>query len=435
MARRDGAESVGLTLHSRARRIDAPPAAALRAFAGPRAVWTDPDGPRIVGCEVAASVVGDGPERFDVVRENGGELLRNARGDVPHAARPRLLGGFAFHDEHRPEAPWKGFPGARFVVPRVQVVAEGEETWLTVTEYGEAPDVAGALDDAADRVRDADGRRDPPPGIEATRRTPSREDWRREVASAVERIHGGELEKVVLAQALEADLRGPFRLSDALERLAETYPDCHRFAVDPGVGAVFFGATPERLVRLRGTDVETEALAGSAGRGATEAEDERLADTLRTPKIEHEHALVARTIRDQLEGMGATVAVGDRGLKKLANVQHLHTPITADVPEDTHVVDVAERLHPTPAVGGLPPEAAWRTIKETESFERGWYAAPVGWFDAAGDGSFSVAIRSAVAGEEVATLFAGNGIVGDSDPEVEWDELQLKFRPMLDQLR
>jgi menaquinone-specific isochorismate synthase len=438
MARRDRPEQARRAVHSRARRIDAQPAAALRAFTGPRAVWTDPDGPELVGCEVAASVVADGPERFGTVKEKGGRLLRGVRGDVPAPARPRLLGGFAFHDEHDPGAPWRGFPGARFVLPRVQVVAEDGETWLTVSEFGNDPDVGTALDDAAEAVADAAAageRRDPPPGIESTRRTPTREMWREEIDAAVGRIRGGELEKVVLAQALEADLRGPFRLSDALERLAGTYPDCHRFAVDPGVGAVFFGATPERLVRLAGTEVETEALAGSAGRGATEAEDERLADTLRTPKIEHEHALVARTVREQLAAMGAEVSVGDRGLKKLANVQHLHTPITADAPADTHVIDVAERLHPTPAVGGLPPEAAWRTIKETEAFERGWYAAPVGWFDAAGDGSFAVGIRSAVAGEDTATLFAGNGIVADSDPDVEWDELQLKFRPMLDQLR
>jgi len=435
MARRDGPESAQRAVLVGARPLDVPPSAALRAFDGPRVTWSAPEGPTLVGCEVTAAVSADGPERFARVREDGTQLLRSVRGDVPDAARPRLVGGFAFHDEHRSAPPWRGFPGARFVLPRVQVTAVDGETWLTVTTREADADIDAELDAAGERIERAEETRNPPPGIVSTQRTPSRDAWREQVGAAVERIRDGELEKVVLAQSLRANLRAPFRLADTLDRLSSSYPDCHRFAVDPGVGATFFGATPERLVRLDGERVETEALAGSAGRGATEAEDERLAETLHTPKTEHEHALVARTVRERLAEMGGEVTVGERGRKRLANVQHLHTPIEATVPAGTHLLDVAERLHPTPAVGGHPPEAARRVIRETETFERGWYAAPVGHFDASGDGALAVAIRSAVANDETATLFAGNGIVADSDPDAEWGELQLKFRPMLDQLR
>jgi menaquinone-specific isochorismate synthase len=118
----------------------------------------------------------------------------------------------------------------------------------------------------------------------------------------------------------------------------------------------------------------------------------------------------------------------------LTNIQHLQTPITARLDEQTHVLELVEALHPTPAVGGLPRDQALEVIAETETFERGWYAAPVGWFDAAGDGEFAVGIRSGVASDRSATLYAGNGIVADSDPHAEWNEIQPKYRPILDEL-
>jgi menaquinone-specific isochorismate synthase len=197
----------------------------------------------------------------------------------------------------------------------------------------------------------------------------------------------------------------------------------------------FFGATPERLVRLRGRTVSTGALAGTTGRGDTPAEDEWLAnELLGDGKNAHEHEIVADAIREQLAPFASSIATGERSVRRLATVQHLETPVTAELADDEHVLSLVEALHPTPAVGGLPPKRALKTIRETEPFERGWYAAPIGWFDAAGYGSFAVALRSAVAAGNEATLFAGVGIVADSDPDAEWDEVQLKYRPMLDEL-
>ena len=143
---------------------------------------------------------------------------------------------------------------------------------------------------------------------------------------------------------------------------------------------------------------------------------------------------VADAIREQLAPYAASIRAGQRRIRRLATVQHIETPMSAELTDDEHVLALVEALHPTPAVGGLPPDGALRTIRDTEPFERGWYAAPVGWFDAAGYGSFAIAIRSAVARGDVATLFAGVGIVADSDPDREWDEVQLKYRPILDAL-
>jgi menaquinone-specific isochorismate synthase len=427
------------------------PAPAIRAVVRraetPRVVWTAPDEPTVVGSGAAAVITATGRDRLAEVRTGAEELF--GAGDVHAgavAARPRLFGGLAFHDDHSGAPPWEGFPSAMFVLPAVQVTyaagdpPEADTAWLTVNASGS--DVStSAVEERLARERAA--LRNPPdpgpvadpPGVASRERTTSREDWHDSVTAAVERIRDGELGKVVLAQALRATLESSPSVSDVLSRLGDTYPDCYRFLVAPGEGGSFFGATPERLVSLRGRTVETGALAGTTGRGDTPEEDEWLARELfDDPKNTHEHELVADAIREQLEPFASSVATGSRRVRRLATVQHLETPITAELSEDEHVLTLVEALHPTPAVGGLPPDRALRTIREAERFDRGWYAAPIGWFDAAGYGSFAVALRSAVTRGDVATLFAGVGIVADSDPDREWDEVDLKYRPMLDEL-
>ncbi|TKX80835.1 isochorismate synthase [Halorubrum sp. SD626R] len=431
-------------LVSRTTAIDAPPfTAAFDALSAPRTTWSAPDDALVLGSGAAATLTASGPERFAEIRTAAADLFD--AGDVhagTEAARPRIFGGFAFHEGACDGDPWEPFPEARFALPRVQLTFADNGTWLTVNAAG--PDAAveaveDRLAEEAERLAALDGGdpgAPPRPGITETRRTTGREAWRGSVEAAVDRIRGGELRKVVLAQALEADLASEFPRAATLERLAGKYADCHRYCFEPDEGgSAFFGATPERLVSLRGRTVETDALAGTTGRGETPAEDEWLAqELLEDAKNVHEHRLVADTVRDQLEPFAASVSAGERRVRRLATVQHLHTPITAELSDDRHVLELVEALHPTPAVGGLPPDRALETIHETEPFDRGWYAAPVGWIDAAGNGAFAVAIRSAVATPRQATLFAGVGLVADSDPDREWDEVQLKYRPILDEL-
>ncbi|HET7323784.1 MAG TPA: isochorismate synthase [Halococcus sp.] len=417
------------------------PDVSFRAFlAGqsvPRVAWATPDGFELVGSGAAATVRAEGHTRFDALRENAARLFDDVDADGPPAARPRLLGGLAFEAEHTPAPPWKGFPAALFVLPQIQLTRADGQTWLSVASYGSTPEeVESRLDTVSETIADLPMMRPSgdKPGVAATHRVTSKDDWTAGVSRAVSRIRAGDLRKVVLATALEADLESALELPDALERFRRTYPECYRFLVQPTEAAGFFGPPPERLVSKEGRRIETEALAGSVERGDTPEEDTELARSLETSgKLGHEQALVADAIRECLEPLGA-VTVGEREVKKFANIQHLRTPISADLSGERHVLDVVEALHPTPAVGGLPPERARELIRETEPFERGWYASPVGWFDAAGDGEFVVGIRSAVASGRHATLYAGNGIVADSDPAEEWAELGPKFRPVLSEL-
>ncbi|AXR78128.1 isochorismate synthase [Natrarchaeobaculum sulfurireducens] len=401
--------------------------------------WATPDGLETVGRGVAVRLSASGPARFDRIRSQAETVLGELDHNGPAVARPRAFGGFAFHDEREPGTPWNGFASASFVVPHVLLTRSPDDdaTWLTVV--GDDTDgVRDALEEWSQRVDDyptmrASGRS---PGVDSTRRTTTPDRWDEQVDGALERIADGSLTKVVLAQALTVDLEEPVDVSATVERLRRRYPNCYRFLVNGGDGATFFGAPPERLVSKRNTRVETEALAGSVPRGETpEADDEYADQLLADEKLRHEHELVVDAICTQLESFVSDLSVADRTIRRLANIQHLLTPISATLETDHHVLELVETLHPTPAVGGVPPEVAWETIRETESFDRGWYAGPVGWFDAAGDGEFAVGLRSGVASDETVTLFAGSGIVADSDPTAEWEEVQLKFRPVLDELR
>jgi len=414
--------------------------AVLTAADPPRTFWAAPGEATIVGSGAATTLRTDGRDRFRDIREAADELF--STGDVHAgtlAARPRLFGGFSFHDEHLGENAWSGYPSAKFVLPRVQMTITDGDAWLTGNALETAPEaVERHLEEVSNRIGDlpSPGEVDAPPGVTNRTRTTSKREWRRSVTAATDRINAGELEKVVLAQALRVSLDRPLSVPDTLCRLDRRYPDCYRFLFEPDDGAGgFFGATPERLVDLRGRTVDTGALAGTTGRGETADEDEWLAEELLADeKNVHEHELVAEAVREQLGPYAGSIRTGERSIRRLATVQHIETPITADLAADEHVLTLVEALHPTPAVGGLPPKKALRTIRDTEPFDRGWYASPVGWFDASGDGSFAVAIRSAVARDDVATLFAGVGVVADSDPDREWDELQLKYRPILDEL-
>jgi menaquinone-specific isochorismate synthase len=425
-------------VESRSREVaDVSYRAFFESFDGPRIYWTTPEGLEIAGVGAAATLTGVGPGRFDQLRAAADHVFGALDHDGPSTTRPRAFGGLSFHDQHVPDPPWGGFPAAQFVVPRVQLVRSNGSTHVTVTNAGEKPPATleNDLDGVEERVTDLPAMRPTggSPGVATRRQRTPRAEWMAGVERVVDRIEEGELRKVVLATALDVDLAGAVSVPNLMERLRRTYPDCFRFLIQPN-GAGFFGAPPERLVRLDGRSIRTEALAGSVARGDTPEEDDRLAASLlESDKLQHEQRLVVDAICDQLEPL-ADVTERQQGVRKLATIQHLETPIEGRLDTDEHVLSIVEALHPTPAVGGLPPGSALQTIRETETFDRGWYASPIGWFDADGDGEFAVAIRSAVANDDRVTLFAGNGIVADSDPAEEWEEVQLKFRPILDEL-
>ena len=257
------------------------------------------------------------------------------------------------------------------------------------------------------------------------------------VKRGLERIEAGEFQKIVLARAIDLTANRALHPLEVLNGLRERFPDCYAFSAATGAGPSFIGASPERLVRVSQGVVETEALAGSARRGAGASEDAALAaGLLRSEKDLREHRHVIASITRRLEPLGVQLEHAPApALRKLANVQHLHTPMRGKLPEGVRLLDLVSVLHPTPAVGGTPREAAVAAIRGLEGFPRGLYAGALGWINARGGGEFFVGLRSALVEGERARVYAGAGIVAGSEPEREFAETELKFQALLAALR
>jgi len=414
-----------------------------------RHFWSQPgEGFAILGLGVVRAIetteCAETPSRFEQAAESWQSLMAEAHIEAPFSlpgVGPVFLGGFAF-DADTPATPlWQGYPHGRLVLPQLTYTRRDGEAWLTYNARL-APDSdpeteAGTLITLRDQLH-ADlrrGRRRPDngafPSTTAHELRPA-SAWQADVADAAQAIREGELEKVVLARAVQLRSSKSFNLGRALQNLSANYTGCYVFAFAQGERC-FLGATPERLLRLHEGEVLTMSLAGSIRRGETVEEDEHLGQALMdSAKDRREHALVVQSMIEALDEACFDLQWGrEPSLLKLDNIQHLCTPIVGQLDGGHTIFDLVQRLHPTPAVGGRPRERGLEMIRECEELDRGWYAGPIGWLNDQGEGEFAVALRSALLHPDTATLFAGCGIVGDSDPEREYAESELKLKPML----
>jgi salicylate biosynthesis isochorismate synthase len=398
-------------------------------------------------------VTAAGADRFVSVAEQCASALDAAEtGDsaddpgAPAGAGPTWFGGFAFFDNQAHGDAWRHHPAAEFVLPAISLVRAGERdpvSRLTIN-VGAGPgdrvsDLLANVEDVVERLEfeTAGAGATRPPASASVREdaivssSASPEHYEQAVARAVEMIRAGELDKIVLAR--EVLLRRKSRIDPfaAVCLLRDRFPECATFAI--GGENVFLGATPELLIRREGRRASTLALAGSERRGADAATDEHLGrGLLASEKNNREHAIVVRSIELTLGRLSAWTAVGERPeLVKMANIQHLATPIRAQLTEPRSAIELAGLLHPTPAVGGEPWHAAGPAIRSLEGFDRGWYTGGVGWMDRFEDGEFHVALRSALVEGTQARLFAGAGIVRDSDPAAELAETETKLAALL----
>jgi isochorismate synthase len=258
--------------------------------------------------------------------------------------------------------------------------------------------------------------------------------WDEAVARALDEIRRGHVEKVVLARSRATRLARPLDAAAAFAALRAAHPACYRFLYWDETGGLFFGASPERLVSLRNGEVRADAVAGTAALDG--AEDEARARVLlHHPKEQREHDVVVREILAAIAPACTEVFAPDEpSLQPLRHVVHLKTEISGFALPGTHVLELVSRLHPTPAVAGTPPAAALALIRALEPRSRGWYAGPIGWVDAAGDGDFAVGIRSAFVRDDRALIYAGAGIVEGSAARREWEECATKMRFVEDAL-
>lgn len=345
----------------------------------------DPDAPARVGralaaveCEVDAGVPGVGPV---------------------------AVGALPF-DRHAP---------ARLVVPSVCLRRRGDRWWCTTV--GDAP------------PRPAPTTPDPAPDAFTLVPALPHAEWCSLVDKALGEIDAGRLTKVVLAREVRVEANRPIPRAAVLERLRALYPTCTVFAADG-----FVGASPELLVRRDGAGVASHPLAGTVARsGDADADDRLAAELLASPKDRAEHAMVVDAIAAALAPLCDQLTVPSvPSLLRLRNVTHLATLVSGTLrPPAPDALTLARALHPTPAVAGLPVDAACEWLAASEQLDRGRFAGPVGWVDRNGDGCFVVGIRSAELQGPRARLFAGVGVVAGSVPEEELAETQLKLQALL----
>ena len=388
---------------------------------------------------------------YDMVAAPGGVALEDADGQVvdfepgdrlPATARlwrrlsesmapatgqvgtgPIAVGGFAYRPDRDPSGPWSGFPALLLRVPALAVMRArgrtfaiaaraGAEELLELTHTGMRAQAARRLDVTSVRNPVA---------------------WTAAVETAAKRLRAGEAAKVVLAREVVARGDGVVSAGMVIRSLRAAYPSCFTYLVTGADGTAFAGASPELLVRRSGSRAYSQPMAGSVARGASEPDDDRLARQLvDSAKDNAEHRLASEFVVEALRPFSRVVEARAPEVVRFTNIQHLATTVTAELTDPAaDALDLAAALHPTPAVGGWPRKAADALIDELEGLDRGWYAGAVGWIDANGDGEFAIALRCGLLWEDGARLYAGVGVMPDSDPARELEETELKFKALL----
>jgi salicylate biosynthesis isochorismate synthase/menaquinone-specific isochorismate synthase len=404
--------------------------------------WEQPDREfALAALGVVQEATSRGPSRFrDVAREclGVGEAIADEPPGLPAGAGAVWVGGFAFDPDGGGTSAWSSLAPASLVLPELSICRSGDQAFLTVNAVVHPGDSAEeAVGSVTARLSNLRG--DPLPLLDphpterveiSSARPPG--DFERTITAATDRIGAGEMSKVVLAREVLVSAAAAHDPAALFGAMREQFSSCFCFCCGTPQAA-FIGASPELLLRRSGAGVSTVALAGSTRRSSDPAVDDHLGEQLlRSDKDRREHAIVAERIARALRPHAVWVeAAPEPEIVKVANIQHLATPIVAQLAEPRSAVELAGLLHPTPAVGGEPGPAAAAAIAELEQMDRGWYAGPVGWMDSTEDGEFCVALRSALLRDREAHLYAGVGVVAGSDPAAELAETEIKLGALL----
>lgn len=420
-------------------------AAGEHVFTDDRFFWSDPSRQKIiVGLGALFTYQSKDGHQLSKLEEEWERLIKhhvvNEKPKISGTG-PVLVGGISFDPLKEKTNLWSNFPDTKMFLPKYSLTSNGDDTWLTINELVYPDDQPltkqhmlmneqrNVFKHTSDSMFDNIYNQDQTIlDIEET----DKEVWLDAVERTAMEIRDREIDKVVLARELRVKSNKPFIPVSILQRLRREQPTSYIFAVQSQEDC-FLGASPERLVKRENNQFYSTCLAGSIERGKTAFEDDQLGTfLLNDDKNLHEHKLVVNMIKEAFEKSCYKVDVPNSPiLYKVRDIQHLYTPVTGEPKEDVSLLTMVKHLHPTPALGGFPKADALNKIRDVEQLDRGWYAAPVGWMDAEGNGEFLVSIRSGlIQGNEV-SLFAGCGIVGDSVPESEYKETNMKFRPML----
>lgn len=375
-------------------------------------------------------------ERFDSVEAQWKELTQNIVQEE-RDLQPILFGGFTFDTKNNVAGEWTDFPQSTFAVATHQLVIRHDKAYVTINLITDGTDTStferlrkerDTLIHAA-QVKELKTYSKP---VMTSYAEPHKEAYLQSIDQVTSLIKAREAEKVVIARSLALTFEEAITAPQILSHVVHEQPESYLFGLERG-DLLFYGASPERLVKVDNGRAFSSCVAGSIKRGKTAEEDELLGQSLlNDTKNRGEHHYVVEMISETFEKNCTAVKVptGPK-LLKIRDIQHLYTPVEGVLNADATILQLVKHLHPTPALGGVPREAAMDMIRRYEPMNRGLYAAPIGWLDAEGNGEFAVAIRSAALIKNEAYLYAGGGIVADSEAQSEYEETLVKFRPML----
>ena len=381
----------------------------------------------------------NGPHRFQLAKEWSAKLFQSVdrAGDAPIAGSgPTIFLTASFEAEFTDHSQ----PSLTVFLPEWQVIQKGGEHIIILNTQINPDSIANQIQkDLNSRLISMMGLRNEKVSDQRSHLTKLGEpieyfEYEQGVEQSLDAINAGELSKIVLARQLTFDLSSDLSPFSIAHGLRARFPDCHSFSLSLPQQGTWVGASPETLARIRGLSLRTEALAGSAPRGPSAGKDAHWGKTILAREKEvREHRLVIESIIRRLSSAGITSIKEELPrLLRLANLQHVRTPLQGKLPEGLHPFDVLSNLHPTPAMGGTPRPAALAKLADIEKAPRGLYSGVAGWMDSKGRAEFIVPIRCGRIQQNSLTLFAGAGIVEGSIPENEKSETDWKLQAMLE---
>lgn len=335
---------------------------------------------------------------------------------------------------------WKDFNDIDFIVPKIILFQNSGTSFIIANFFSESfshqenfneflERETELIYDLENRLQESDNDRT---SLRNLNSIDDFENWKTQINSVVDEIKRENIGKVVVARRVEKEIATEINWQRTINELNLKFPTCTNFLYKSGK-SIFFGSTPEILIKYSGNTFSTEALAGSIMRGHDSTEDKQLeVELLKSEKNKIEHEAVIDYIKKAIFNYVEKVEIDAVPIvKKLPNIQHLQTSVTGTLKSKDEIFKIVSSLFPTPAVCGIPKDQSLRMIEKTESFDRGLFSGIIGWFNADNYGEFFVTIRSALVKENKLYAYAGCGIVDGSDAKEEFEETQLKLKPIL----
>lgn len=385
-----------------------------------------------------AKVITADESRYEMLQQKWDETIEHAMIHDPYKEQGTgvfAVGGMTFDPLRESSTLWENYPTNRLIIPTYCIVKNKQDYYFTMNQYVYPDDDVDQIireKKAVEQLIEAKSIAKQSEQYIIEKNEIETETWKQTVAKAVQAMKQGKAKKIVLAREMRIKLNREANIAFMLRNLLRTEKSSYVFALEYGADC-FIGATPERLVQVNGNHLLSTCLAGTAPRGKNSAEDATIAkNLLNDNKNREEHDYVVQMIKNSLMKICETLQIASEPtVLLLHHLQHLYTPISAQLKSDYAVFDIVQRLHPTPALGGVPRDETLAFIRQHENLDRGWYGAPIGWLDSNDNSEFVVAIRSGLIQGDEASLFAGCGVMRDSTPEMEYEETNVKFLPML----